>query len=119
LGADRNALWELPSDLMLRCTFEGVITAVNPAWTAMLNWREEELPGSNLFTLIHPEDLAPTIRGHRRHPGALSTVGLKTATDTGMAATAGFPGQHGQRKGSSRLLDGTSRSKRNRLKPWK
>jgi PAS domain S-box-containing protein len=63
--ADRNALWELSSDLMLRCTFEGIITAVNPAWTEMLGWRENKLLGSNLFDLIHPDDMAHTIEGAR------------------------------------------------------
>lgn len=61
--ADRNALWELSSDIMLRCTFEGVITAVNPAWTHLLDWRQDELVGSDLFTLIHPDDLDHTIAG--------------------------------------------------------
>jgi PAS domain S-box-containing protein len=60
---DRNALWTLSSDIMLRCTFEGVITASNPAWMAVLGWREHELIGSNLFDLIHPDDIAHTITG--------------------------------------------------------
>ena len=54
--ADRNALWQLSRDLMLRCTFDGIVTAVNPAWTEMLGWREDELIGRNLFDLVHPED---------------------------------------------------------------
>lgn len=61
--ADRNALWELSTDLMLRCTFEGTITAVNPAWTEMLGWHEDELLGRSLFDLIHPEDRARTTEG--------------------------------------------------------
>lgn len=63
--ADRNALWDLSSDLMLRCTFDGRITAVNPAWTALLDWHEDELLGSNLFDLIHPDDMAHTVEGAR------------------------------------------------------
>ncbi|MDH2312411.1 PAS domain-containing protein [Methylobacterium brachiatum] len=63
--ADRNALWELSSDLMLRCAFDGTITAVNPAWTALLGWHEHELIGRNLFELIHPDDMAHTIAGAR------------------------------------------------------
>jgi len=31
---------------MLRCTFDGFLTAVNPAWTEVLCWREEELQPS-------------------------------------------------------------------------
>ncbi len=61
--ADRNALWQLSRDLMLRCTFEGLVTAVNPAWTETLGWREDELLGRNLFDLVHPEDLASTLEG--------------------------------------------------------
>ncbi|MFT2675336.1 PAS domain S-box protein, partial [Escherichia coli] len=49
--ADRNALWQLSSDIMMRCTFEGIITAVNPAWTEVLGWREDELLGTTLFHL--------------------------------------------------------------------
>ncbi len=63
--ADRNALWELSSDLMLRCTFNGVMTAVNPAWTALLGWREDELLGANLFDFIHRDDMAHTVEGAR------------------------------------------------------
>jgi PAS domain S-box-containing protein len=62
---DRNALWTLSSDIMLRCTFDGVITATNPAWSSVLGWREHELVGSNLFDLIHPDDIAHTIAGAR------------------------------------------------------
>ena len=62
---DRNALWTLSSDIMLRCTFDGVITATNPAWTTILGWGEHELVGSNLFDLIHPDDLAHTVEGAR------------------------------------------------------
>lgn len=60
---DRNALWTLSSDIMLRCTFDGKITATNPAWHSVLGWHDHELIGSNLFDLIHPEDIAHTIEG--------------------------------------------------------
>lgn len=63
--ADRNRLWLLSSDMMLQCTFEGVITAVNPAWTQLLDWHESELLGSSLLELIHPEDLERTHAGVR------------------------------------------------------
>ena len=63
--ADRNALWQLSRDLMLRCTFEGIVTAVNPAWTEILGWREDELVGRNLFDLVHPEDTARIREGAR------------------------------------------------------
>lgn len=61
--ADRNRLWLLSADIMLRCTFDGVITAVNPAWTDLLGWQESELIGLSLFELIHPDDLPHTQQG--------------------------------------------------------
>ncbi|TXM74514.1 PAS domain-containing protein [Methylobacterium sp. WL69] len=60
---DRNALWQLSSDIMLRCGFDGAIVAVNPAWETVLGWSEEELVGRNLFDLIHPEDVERTVQG--------------------------------------------------------
>jgi len=60
---DRNALWTLSSDIMLRCTFDGVITATNPAWSTVLGWREQELVGTNLLHLIHPDDVLHTAEG--------------------------------------------------------
>ncbi|WP_051971700.1 nitrogen regulation protein NR(II) [Massilia sp. 9096] len=39
------------------------IAAVNPAWTATLGWPESDLAGRNLFDLIHPDDLAPSLAG--------------------------------------------------------
>jgi len=60
---DRDALWKLSSDVMLRCTFQGVITAANPAWTGLLGWRQEELIGAKIFDFIHPDDIAHTLNG--------------------------------------------------------
>jgi PAS domain S-box-containing protein len=64
--ADRNALWTLSSDMMLRSLFDGTITAVNPAWTEVLGWRADELVGTSLMDLVHPDDLARTMEGARQ-----------------------------------------------------
>jgi PAS domain S-box-containing protein len=58
--ADRNRLWTLSKDIMLVAEFDGVITAVNPAWTATLGWSEVELLSRNFLDLVHPDDLATT-----------------------------------------------------------
>lgn len=60
---DRNQLWELSTDIMLRCQMSGEIIAVNPAWTNTLGWTETELLGTNLFDLIHPDDVVRTKAG--------------------------------------------------------
>ncbi|WP_020180044.1 PAS domain S-box protein [Methylopila sp. M107] len=61
--ADRNELWRMSADIMLRCTFDGRIVAVNPAWTEMLGWDESELVGASIFDFIHPDDVGKTAEG--------------------------------------------------------
>lgn len=97
--ADRNALWQLSRDLMLRCTFEGIVTAVNPAWTEILGWREDELPGRNLFDLVHPEDLAQTREAARELSRGLSH--------------ARFDNRYRTRDGSYRWIAWSTRSSEN------
>ena len=60
---DRNRLWQLSSDIMLVASFDGIIEAVNPAWTRILGWSEAELVGRPVFSFIHPDDLDPSIVG--------------------------------------------------------
>ena len=55
---DRDRIWRLSPDLMLVAQLDGVISAVNPAWTRMLGHTEHDLVGSQLLALVHPEDLA-------------------------------------------------------------
>jgi PAS domain S-box-containing protein len=61
--ADRNRLWAMSADIMLVAGLDGTIHAVNPAWEAVLGWTDEELVGTSLFDLIHPDDLAHTVAG--------------------------------------------------------
>ncbi|MPQ59731.1 hybrid sensor histidine kinase/response regulator [Duganella sp. FT27W] len=57
---DRNRLWELSADIMLRCGFDGRINTVNPAWHDVLGLDESELVGANLLDHIHPDDINRT-----------------------------------------------------------
>lgn len=58
--ADRDRMWRLSTDLMLVAGFDGTISAVNPAWAALIGWTEEELIGSNFLDYVHSDDLAST-----------------------------------------------------------
>ena len=61
--ADRNRLWQMSSDIMLICGLDGTICAINPAWQDMLGWQDNDLLGTNLSNLVHPDDLATTATG--------------------------------------------------------
>jgi len=58
---ERDQIWQLSTDLMDVCRSDGTLIAVNPAWTTMLGWSEEELLASNYLGLIHPDDVEDTI----------------------------------------------------------
>lgn len=60
--ADRDRMWRLSTDIMLVAGFDGTISAINPAWTTVLDWTEEELLGSNFLELTHPDDLEATLQ---------------------------------------------------------
>jgi PAS domain S-box-containing protein len=55
---DRDRVWTLSQDLFNVCDFDGILRAINPAWTTVLGYGEAELIGSRFADLIHPEDLA-------------------------------------------------------------
>jgi len=59
--ADRDRMWRLSTDVMFVAQIDGKINAVNPAWTHLFGWQEEELVGANLSQFIHQED-RPALR---------------------------------------------------------
>ncbi|WP_200845192.1 PAS domain S-box protein [Roseomonas sp. 18066] len=103
--ADRNRLWRMSTDLMLIAEFDGSILAINPAWTRILGWREEELLGTSLLSLIHPEDLGHTAEGakaisegtayarfenrYRRADGGYAWITWTAGPDDGMIVAVG------------------------------
>lgn len=58
--AERDRMWRLSTDLMLVADLQGHIVSVNPAWTTLLGWTEDELVGRPLFDFLHPDDLVET-----------------------------------------------------------
>lgn len=58
--ADRDRMWRLSTDVMLVARFDGTIMSVNPAWTTLFGWREDELLGINFLSFVHPDDQEAT-----------------------------------------------------------
>jgi PAS domain S-box-containing protein len=72
--ADRDRMWRLSTDLMLVARFDATITAVNPAWTTLLGWREADLIGRPFIDLVHPEDRETTLSETGRLADGLTTL---------------------------------------------
>ncbi|WP_226443985.1 PAS domain-containing sensor histidine kinase [Acidovorax radicis] len=54
--ADRDRLWLRSDALLLVARFDGVIVAVNPAWTDWLGWSERETVGRPMRLFAHSDD---------------------------------------------------------------
>jgi PAS domain S-box-containing protein len=91
---ERDQIWQLSTDLMDVCRSDGTLIAVNPAWTTMLGWSEEELLASNFLGLIHPDDVE-------------STLTELASLDEG-AQTFRFENRFRARDGSYRLISWTA-----------
>ncbi|TNC09177.1 PAS domain S-box protein [Methylobacterium terricola] len=57
---ERDRMWRLSTDVMLVARFDATIVAVNPAWTTLFGWSEDELVGRSFMDLVHPDDAAST-----------------------------------------------------------
>jgi len=57
---ERNGVWRVTHDLLGVANFSGRLLSVNPAWTAVLGWSEQELRDMDHRTLRHPDDQART-----------------------------------------------------------
>lgn len=59
--AERDRMWRLSTDVMLVADFNAIIEAINPGFTTLLGWDENDILGKDFLQLIHPDDLAPTL----------------------------------------------------------
>jgi PAS domain S-box-containing protein len=63
---ERDRMWRLSRDVMLVARFDGTITALNPAWHAVLGWQAEDLIGRPFLDFVHPDDRARTLAETQR-----------------------------------------------------
>ncbi|MGB9110233.1 MAG: PAS domain S-box protein, partial [Telluria sp.] len=59
--AERDRIWRLSKDIMLIADFNATLTAVSPAFTATLGWREQDVVGTSFLDLVHPDDVQRTV----------------------------------------------------------
>ncbi len=58
---ERDSAWAQSQDLLAIAERNGTLAAVNPAWTTLLGWTQEELTGRSFIELTHPDDLEATL----------------------------------------------------------
>ena len=75
--AERDRMWRLSTDVMIVVRFDGAIAAVNPAWTSVLGWAEQEALGRPLLDFVHPEDQGRTAAEIGRLASGARTVAFE------------------------------------------
>lgn len=67
---ERDQFFNLSTDLFCIAGFDGRLRQVNPAWTQLLGWTEEELTSRPMVEFVHPDDRAATLNERKRiHDG--------------------------------------------------
>jgi PAS domain S-box-containing protein len=74
---ERDRIWELSEDLFAITNFEGCFTSVNPAWTKLLGWSEDEIRRMHVGELRHPDDAPAAIRERARLASGVRTVRME------------------------------------------
>ena len=58
--AERDEIFQLSVDMLTIIAPGAQIARINPAWTSTLGYRPEDVVGTSVFALVHPEDLYGT-----------------------------------------------------------
>lgn len=74
---ERDRIWRVSEDLLGVSNFEGYFTSVNPAWTNLLGWREDEIKRMHVSELTHPDDAPHSTEGRRRLAEGVATVRME------------------------------------------
>lgn len=60
---ERDRIWNVSEDLLGVTNYEGYFLSLNPAWTKLLGWTEEEIKSMHVSELRHPDDAAHSVAG--------------------------------------------------------
>lgn len=70
---ERDRIWSVSEDLLGVSNFDGYFLSLNPAWTRLLGWTEDEIKAMHVSELRHPDDIQPE-SGRQQIAGGISTV---------------------------------------------
>jgi PAS domain S-box-containing protein len=74
---ERDRIWIVSEDLLGLSNFEGYFTSVNPAWSALLGWSEDEIKSMHVSELRHPDDAPAAVAGRARLALGVPTVRME------------------------------------------
>jgi PAS domain S-box-containing protein len=74
---ERDRIWNVSEDLLGVSDFEGYFISINPAWSKLLGWSDDEIKSMHVSDLRHPEDATATIAGRAQLAQGVPTVRIE------------------------------------------
>jgi len=74
---ERDRIWKVSEDLLGIGNFDGYFLSVNPAWTNLLGWSEDEIKSMHVSQLRHPDDAPGAIAARARLAQGTPTVHME------------------------------------------
>ena len=74
---ERDRIWQVSEDLLGVSDFDGYFVSVNPAWTTLLGWSEDEIKRIHVNDLRHPDDAPHSVAGRMRLAAGVPTVRME------------------------------------------
>jgi PAS domain S-box-containing protein len=74
---ERDRIWNVSEDLLAVSNFEGYFLSINPAWTRLLGWSEDEVKSMHVSELRHPEDAPASIAARAQLAHGATTVRME------------------------------------------
>jgi len=74
---ERDRIWNVSEDLLAVSNFEGYLISMNPAWTRLLGWTEDELKSMHVSELRHPDDAAHSMAARAQLAQGVPTVRME------------------------------------------
>jgi len=74
---ERDRIWNVSEDLLGVSNFEGYFLSMNPAWSRLLGWSEDEIKAMHVGELRHPDDTAHSEAGRKELAQGVPTVRME------------------------------------------
>jgi PAS domain S-box-containing protein len=74
---ERDRIWNVSEDLLGVSNFDGYFLSMNPAWSRLLGWTEDEIKAMHVSALRHPDDTAHSEAGRQQLAQGVPTVRME------------------------------------------
>jgi PAS domain S-box-containing protein len=74
---ERDRIWNVSEDLLGVSNFDGYFLSMNPAWSRLLGWTDDEIKAMHVRELRHPDDTAHSEAGRQQLAQGVPTVRME------------------------------------------